>query len=149
MNWYYDKTKIISIIVAAVVIIGSLVGSGFAIANNAQTNLDVAEEAIYSELATKTELEEAVDNLPTQQDLVDLSKSADELQNAVEEFIDTQSELNTAQQLVIDGILNRLDDVEDDLAHIWGDLYGEDGIWELLFDAQRDIDYLWNYIATH
>lgn len=146
MNWYYDKTKIVSIIAAIIIVIGGIVGGGFWMDSNAGNELDAAVTSITS---TTDELWEAIDGLPTQQDLTDLDSSVGELQADVEGLVESQEELDAAQQLVLDSILDRLDDVEDDLTHTWEDLYGEDGMLELLYDLQRDIDYLWNYIATH
>ena len=145
MNWYYDKTKIISIIAAVVVALGGIVTGGVVLDNNAETELNTATEAIYSEMATDIELEEAIAGLPSQQDVADLDSMVDSIQADLDAYIEAQEE----QELDIGAILDRLGDAEEAIADIEDDLYGEDGVWELLVDIQRDIDYIWNYIATH
>lgn len=147
-NWDYDKGKIISAIAIAVIVIGGIVGAGFAIDNNAETELNKAKATIISEInAGDAELEEAISELPTKQEFLALSNIVNEIRADLDAYIEAQGELDTGQQDAIDAITARLDSVEDAIADLEEDLYGDDGIWSLLEIIQDDIDYLWYYIV--
>lgn len=146
MDWYYDKKKIVSIATAIVIVICGIVVGGYALDSNAQTDLDIAMESITSEMATDSELEAVIGNLPTQEDIADLSSLVAGLRLDVEEFIEAQEELDLEQWEFIDDILNQLDAIEDDLSDIEDNLYGEDGVWEAIEEMQDDIhDLKWRW----
>ena len=140
MNWRYDKVKIVSLIVAIIIVFGGgTVGGDFLIDN--QTDAKIA----LSETATSTQIAELSDDITaleeaaiTPADLAAIEAKIIALRAELVLLIAADNEDIAGLQDDILGILDQLDDIEDDVAVMWEDLYDTKG---LLYQ----VDWLWDH----